>query len=79
MGVCCRNCTSVSATKDGTTDDRCQWQIKGGRSYSECEISANKVKHESATRCGKARGGAYDNTRSGRQDRGVAPVLKLEI
>jgi len=37
-------------------DDRCQWQVKGGRPHIEREMSANKVKRESAARCGKAIG-----------------------
>ena len=37
---------------EGMTDDRCQWQIKGGRSFAERETSANVVKRESAARGG---------------------------
>ena len=53
---------SVSAAMDGgarelcarTADDRCQWQMKGGKPYAEREASANEVKRESAARCGSA-------------------------
>ena len=34
-----------------TADDRCQWQSEGGKPYTECETSANKVQRESASRC----------------------------
>ena len=37
-----------------TADDRCQWQAKGGRPYTEREVSANEVKREPAARCGSA-------------------------
>jgi len=37
---------------EGITDDRCQWQMKGGRLFAEREMIANKVKRESTARGG---------------------------
>ena len=45
------------------TDDRCQWQKKGGRSFAEREMSANEVKRES---CSEGRGYCTELTEANR-------------
>ena len=48
---------------EGMTDDRCQWQMKGGRSFAEREMSANEVKRES---CSEGRGHCTELTEANR-------------
>jgi len=38
------------------TDDRCLWQMKGGKSFAEREMIANEVKRESTARGGLLHG-----------------------